>query len=571
VRGSLGALAAAVIGVFLAGCAAERLYAGPARPPHETALVVTNAVELAQVESIDGTAVSSAADRYEVLPGWHTIRVRGLPTGGTAPRNLEHTSLVVEAEPGHAYRLRGARGAASAQWMPRLDDADPVDLQIPARDPADMERQCRAGRVTDCIQLGALCERGTLEVEWDEARAAILYERACVAHHPAGCFHLAAMYESGHGVDRDERFAANLFKEACAAGEPRACTHLGLLMEEGRGQPKDGRGAVALFEQACGAGEPAACTRMGFLARESRAGRAADYGRAVELFEKACALGEPQGCSGLGLMYEGGLGVEQDGLRAASLYAKACEGGWALGCANLGVIYQLGLGGVGKDQGRAAELFRKACARGVATACSSLATFSPRSVDPANRLTYEVAPLPAAPEVSTKAPEPVPEPPVAPPKGACPEYTVTGTHVRTRICPEPSGEKQPPPSSSGFQLGVRGEGNLLQPAFVAGISAELGDWFSAVATLILRTSPGFRLEGRFYPLRWTRWRLYAAFGGSIFAPAVSGRVALGADVQVLDGLPLHVSGDLALEHFFTGDPEYEPDYALLSIGAGWRF
>jgi len=563
----------------LAGCALERMYAGPPRPPDQTALVVTSAAELAQIDAIDDTKVSSTADRYEILPGWHSLRVHRPATGGAAARGVERTSLLLDAEPGHTYQLRGGELATGGQWTPRIDDAGPADRRGPTASPPDLVRACRTGRAEACTDLGALYERGTLELEWDEAHAATLYERACAARQTAGCFNLARLYESGHGVDRDERFAAELFRNACVSGEPRACTHLGRLLEDGRGQPKDGRGALELFEKACAASEPAACSRLGFIAREREGpGGRVDYARAAAMYEKACALDEPQGCTGLGNMYEHGLGVEQDEVRAAALYDKACKGGSALGCADLAVLHHLGLGGITQDLRRAIELYRKACARGAATACASLATLSPQSLSPRDRLTYELVPPPAPPQ--PPAPEPSPQAEAArKPRDSCPEYTVTGTHVRKRVCPDDPVPASGQPSAAGpgaptppllkdFRLGVRGEVNLFLSGFVGGISAELGDWVAAVVTLILRRSPGYRVEGRLYPVQWAPLRLYVALGSSAFFPTVSGRAALGVDVRIFQ---VYVFSDLALEHFFNAGPADEPDYALLSFGAGWRF
>ncbi|HVE86409.1 MAG TPA: tetratricopeptide repeat protein [Myxococcales bacterium] len=509
---------------LLVGCATERVYVGPPRPRGEVAWLVTNASRPLFIEGIDGKRSSSTAERYELPPGQHSVMVRLLAVRA-ASRIDERAWLVFDAEPGHTYRLRDVEDAASATRGLVIDDPGPEPPSGAVVPAGALQRGCQAGSADSCVQLGAIYEHGGTELGWDESRAAQLYRQACAADHSAGCFRLASLHEAGHGVARNEAVAADLFQHLCEAGEARACTRLGLLIQEGRGRPKDERRAQGLYESTCHAGDPAGCYRLGGLARDG-AGGSADYDRAVELFKKACDGGEPQGCTELGLLREYGLGGEQDEHQAAVLYDKACSGGSAMGCANLGTLYQGGLG-VPRNEALALALWRKGCSRGVASACKSL----------------ERAPAPPAP-----APEPGT-------KEKWSQVPPVGLQVR------------------GVQVSARGEWDLLHPGFLPVVSAELlADPFSGVAAVILQGSfpPPLRLEARFHPFQWVPVRPYLGFGASVFFPVLAARAALGVDVQISQ---FHLFTDFALEHFFDPalSPEYEPDAALLSFGAGWRF
>jgi len=342
---------------------------------------------------------------------------------------------------------------------------------------------------------------------------------------------------------------------ACAAQRPPAV----------QPRPRGDAGAIpAEFEKACDQGDAAACYKLAVFLREGRGG-SVDFVRVAELYGRACDGGEAQACNGLGHLYQDGLGVPQDERRAIKLFEKACEGGSALGCGNLGVAYQTGQG-VDPDPDRATSLLKKACAMGAATACSGPDTVpKPRP------------PLPTSPE---------PRPAPAPAREACMEYTPVGSHIPVRDCPgdrvpdaEPPRQAKQPRSLEALdalprlcpwtcRLGLRGEGDLLQPGFVAAIQAELGgDSFSAAAAVILRLPPGIRLEGRSYFLQLDPFRLYAGLGSSVFFPAVAGRAVIGVDGHISR---IHLSGDVAFEHFFNPAPGYGSNAVLLSLGAGWR-
>jgi hypothetical protein len=146
---------------------------------------------------------------------------------------------------------------------------------------------------------------------------------------------------------------------------------------------------------------------------------------------------------------------------------------------------------------------------------------------------------------------------------------------------EPSG---PPPRRYGLSVGVRGEVDLLglsttvaaAPAVTVGYTQEQQ---GGLLTLLVQSSPGLRAEGQLHPfvLGWVR--PYAKAGattffreknadgvGYTFLGGVSGRVALGADLQW--NSRMYVFADVAYEYFFIGGERYKPQSLVFSLGVG---
>ena len=81
--------------------------------------------------------------------------------------------------------------------------------------------------------------------------------------------------------------------------------------------------------------------------------------------------GDPEALSNLGVMYDLGLGVEQDQARAVRLYRTAAEQGVIPAWNNLGIAYALGRG-VARDDAQAVAWLRKAAEHGFALAQNTL-------------------------------------------------------------------------------------------------------------------------------------------------------------------------------------------------------
>ena len=80
------------------------------------------------------------------------------------------------------------------------------------------------------------------------------------------------------------------------------------------------------------------------------------YEKALELFQQAYVANNKKAARYLGMLYEQGLGVEQDYAKAAEYYKIGIENGDLTSSYYLGLLYEQGLG-VDQDYGKAADLF----------------------------------------------------------------------------------------------------------------------------------------------------------------------------------------------------------------------
>ncbi len=121
----------------------------------------------------------------------------------------------------------------------------------------------------------------------------------------------------------------------------------------------------------------------------------------------------------------------------------------------------------------------------------------------------------------------------------------------------------------GLGLGARAELELVRRSLAPVVFVELsGKRWGGVVAVVVGPTPGFRGEGRFFPLELGRARPFVGVGATVFAPAVGARVVAGVEARLG---PVHVSGDAAFERFFNGDLEHSPNAVLVSVGLGWVF
>ena len=88
-----------------------------------------------------------------------------------------------------------------------------------------------------------------------------------------------------------------------------------------------------------------------------------DYVLARQYWEKAVAMGSDMSMVGLGVLYQYGLGVQQDSNEARRWFEKSAGGGVAGGMNGLGSLYESGAG-VAKDYREARRWYEKAAAGG---------------------------------------------------------------------------------------------------------------------------------------------------------------------------------------------------------------
>jgi localization factor PodJL len=169
--------------------------------------------------------------------------------------------------------------SSTVATQPERAGDDLKDLEGAARH-GDSEAQFRIG--TRFLSDGAFSNGGA-------ATAARWLARAAGQGHLEAQFMLASLYERGAGVAKDESEAISLYRKAANAGHIRAMHNLGVLLS----------------------------------AHESQQ----DYSEAFVWFARAAQAGLTDSQYNLALLYERGLGVDQDLSRAYLWYRAAGRGG----------------------------------------------------------------------------------------------------------------------------------------------------------------------------------------------------------------------------------------------------
>ncbi len=361
-------------------------------------------------------AKSSNACRYEAWVG---------PEGGSLPKAVDTVGSRCPSEP-QACVVVGFANSRDEKGNLRSDNP-----MLPVAVDA-FKKACGLTYPPGCAHLGELYLLGA-GVPADANQAARLFDEACDAKDPWGCYLRATMIEEGKPGSPDPAAAKPIYEAACKENIPHACVRLGIILEKegqssasvyqsacdggyaggcsalglayqnGKGVTADPKKAESLFKLACDAGDMAGCTGLaGFLEEKGdQAGAAVIYERTcatgdahacgligklylkgqgvkedkkkgLELITRACNLGDGDGCDALGQAYEAGSGVSPDMTRAASLYAKSCEAQSGRGCFHLAKLHQTGKG-VPQDARKAGSLLEKACALGHGKSCSMLA------------------------------------------------------------------------------------------------------------------------------------------------------------------------------------------------------
>ena len=121
------------------------------------------------------------------------------------------------------------------------------------------------------------------------------------------------------------RFGCALVREGGQPGAQRSPVHAGLDVERGAGVEKDETKAIERYRQAASAGHVRAMHNLGAMLLKNAT--ALSYREAAAWFEQAAKKGFPDSQYNLALLYEHGLGIEQDLLRAYQWYAEAAKAG----------------------------------------------------------------------------------------------------------------------------------------------------------------------------------------------------------------------------------------------------
>jgi len=254
------------------------------------------------------------------------------------------------------------------------------------------QRACDAGEPLGCFSLARLYS-DALPMQQKSGKAPDLlrlaaegFDRDCKAGRPRACLELAAMYQSGRGIDKSadkatslQELAAPMLDRECQSGVGRSCAELSNLAFSGAGTPKDSNRSLGLLQRACELGDRRACARAGSYFLLGRPDIPKDPARASSFYKQGCDLQDWAACHAWGRMLLDGTGVPTDAKGAARVLQSACDHDNAPACRELARLHAQGLG-VKKDPGREADLLSrylslraKACADGSQDDCAELA------------------------------------------------------------------------------------------------------------------------------------------------------------------------------------------------------
>jgi TPR repeat protein len=185
-------------------------------------------------------------------------------------------------------------GAMLAVALDKQDAGSPKAARYAEVATSALTAACRGGRAFACTALGDIYQHGR-GVPANRARARELYQRACRAGEPDGCFWLAALeWTDGDPTDDRARLmrARSAYERACDAGSRDGCEWAAYLHLSGTGGlPKDLDAALPLYRRACTTDHAAACLHVGtILLRHHQADSA------LQALDQSCKGGEPLGC-----------------------------------------------------------------------------------------------------------------------------------------------------------------------------------------------------------------------------------------------------------------------------------
>lgn len=240
-------------------------------------------------------------------------------------------------------------------------------------------------------------------------RALTLWQTACDAGNPRGCYHAAVVHRDGEGVAADFERALALFNQACDGQFATACFNLAIYSE--------GQERIRYFERGCELNDVGSCARLGMAYRDGDTVDS-DASKAVAFLERACltpdmqagpacfllanlydahsetmlfddhtasnrwldegcARNDPDSCQNLAWHYAHGFGLDTDFVRSAALYQLACGDNAGMECFFVPSRHRASPRYSGRDVEsdwrEAGGAYDVACKEGLAHGCFALA------------------------------------------------------------------------------------------------------------------------------------------------------------------------------------------------------
>src|SRR5262245_22937281 len=146
-----------------------------------------------------------------------------------------------------AWSTAAALAASSLAACAPASEAKPPAAQAvcDGTDPQRCEDECRRGRQTSCIEIGAMFARGE-RVPKDPARAVRFFSWACEHGDLDGCARAGGAALVGFGGPKDPQLGAALLERACRGGDGFGCAILGEMYWDGDGVAADPARALSL-------------------------------------------------------------------------------------------------------------------------------------------------------------------------------------------------------------------------------------------------------------------------------------------------------------------------------------
>jgi len=121
------------------------------------------------------------------------------------------------------------------------------------------------------------------------------------------------------------------------AGDPDAQLRVGSAYDTGAGAPRSGKKAMKYYLMAAEQGNAEAQNSLGSALQAKKR-----YADALEWYKRAADQGHALATNNIGLLYDLGMGVQQDRRKAFELYSKAADLGWAESMWNMANMYGAG-------------------------------------------------------------------------------------------------------------------------------------------------------------------------------------------------------------------------------------
>jgi uncharacterized protein len=155
-------------------------------------------------------------------------------------------------------------------------------------------------------------------------------------------YFFALMKLYGLSLSKEPGIAAKHFERAAKLGHPEATTAYGMMLLHGTGVEKDEAAAVTYFRRGVQFKDTNAHWLLGKVLMENKSASAPVHEEAFKLFQYAAAMNVPQAQHLLAVMYEYGLGTEQNFAQAAEFYRRASGQDYYESSYHLALMYAYG-------------------------------------------------------------------------------------------------------------------------------------------------------------------------------------------------------------------------------------